>query len=145
MKPLYFHDLFTLSVTLKWRNKAVFCLFVYCKNQYFILKETLFPPSENRHFCSVLEPHLCLYSSYINEVATTVLLYMGWFLMSITTGYIKGNLPRSKSEFNFLLSTVVFCQQKKKLFEKNLMKDATGKAVTIILDKMQNFTINSEF
>lgn len=58
-------------------------------------------------------------------------------------GYIKGNLPRSKSKFNFLTSAVVFCQQKK-LFEKNLMKDATDKAVTIILDEKQNFTINSK-
>lgn len=55
MKPLYFHDLFTLSITLRWRSKAVFCLFVYYENPYFILKETLFP-SENWHFSSVLEP-----------------------------------------------------------------------------------------
>lgn len=60
MKPLYFHDLFTLSITLRQRSTAVFCLFVYYENSYVILKETYFL-SDYWHFSSVLEPYLCLY------------------------------------------------------------------------------------
>lgn len=93
MKPLYFHDLFTLSITLKWRSTAVFCLLAYYENSYVVLKETSFP-SENLHFSSVLESYLCLDSSYMDKVDITVLMYMGWLLRSITVGYIKGNLPR---------------------------------------------------
>lgn len=68
---------------------------------------------------------------------------MGWYLMSITMGYIKGNLPKSKSEFNFPTATVVFSSKNpKKPVWKKFNERCYYKAVTIILEEKQNFTIN---
>lgn len=83
----YFACLFTMKIHT-----------LFCRRHLFLQKTGISPVSWSlTSACTAV------------KVGIIILLYMGWLLMSITMGYIKGNLPRSKSEFNFLTSTVIFC------------------------------------